>query len=260
MPARLKERYEGEIKPQLMERFDYSSVMQVPRMQKITVNMGVGEAKQDTKMLDAAAEQLATITGQKPAIRIQVNPALLAANGLTLDNVRAAVAAANVNQAKGSLDGSRQAFTIGANDQLTSSDQYGSLVVAYRNGAPVHLSDVADTRDDAENLRQAAWMDVEPAVIVNIQRQPGANLIQVVDRVKQLLPQLQSTLPGSVKVAILTDRINGLTEHLKKHRQDFHTQRGLLKLVGQRRRQLAYLNKRDVQRYRAVLAKLGLRK
>ncbi|HWN03095.1 MAG TPA: efflux RND transporter permease subunit, partial [Candidatus Dormibacteraeota bacterium] len=144
--------------------------------------------------------------GQKPAIRVQVNPVHLAANGLTLDDVRAAVSAANVNQAKGSLDGSRQAFTIGANDQLTSSDQYRTLVVAYRNGAPVHLSDVADTVDDAENLRQAAWMGVEPAVIVNIQRQPGANLIQVVDRIKQLLPQLQTTLPGSVKVAILTDR------------------------------------------------------
>ena len=144
--------------------------------------------------------------GQKPAIRVQVNPARLAANGLTLEDVRTALAAANVNQAKGSLDGSRQAFTIGANDQLTSSDQYRNLVVAYRNGAPVHLSDVADTVDDAENLRQAAWMGTEPAVIVNIQRQPGANLIQVVDRIKQLLPQLQTTLPGSVKVAILTDR------------------------------------------------------
>ena len=144
--------------------------------------------------------------GQKPAIRLQVNPARLAANGLTLEDVRTAVAAANVNQAKGSLDGSRQAFTIGANDQLTSSDQYRNLVVAYRNGAPVHLSDVADMVDDAENLRQAAWMGTEPAVIVNIQRQPGANLIQVVDRIKQLLPQLQTTLPGSVKVAILTDR------------------------------------------------------
>jgi multidrug efflux pump len=144
--------------------------------------------------------------GQKPAIRIQVNPARLAANALTLEDVRTAVANASVNQAKGSLDGPRQAFTIGANDQLITSDQYRGLVIAYRNGAPVHLSDVADTVDDAENLRQAAWMGVEPAVIVNIQRQPGANLIQVVDRVKQLLPTLQATLPSSVKVAILSDR------------------------------------------------------
>jgi multidrug efflux pump len=144
--------------------------------------------------------------GQKPAIRIQVNPARLAANALTLEDVRAAVAAASVNQAKGSLDGPRQAFTIGANDQLVSSEQYRNLVIAYRSGAPVHLSDIADTVDDAENLRQAAWMGAEPAVIVNIQRQPGANLIQVVDRVKKLLPILQATLPSSVKVAILSDR------------------------------------------------------
>ncbi len=144
--------------------------------------------------------------GQKPAIRIQVNPARLAAHALTLDDVRAAVAAASVNQAKGSLDGPRQAFTIGANDQLVSSEQYRNLVVAYRGGAAVHLSDVADTVDDAENLRQAAWMGDQPAVIVNIQRQPGANLIQVVDRIKKLLPTLQATLPSSVKVAVLSDR------------------------------------------------------
>ncbi len=106
--------------------------------------------------------------GQKPAIRIQVNPTRLAANALTLEDVRTAVANASVNQAKGSLDGPRQAFTIGANDQLVSSEQYRNLVIAYRNGAPVHLSDVADTVDDAENLRQAAWMGTEPAVIVNI--------------------------------------------------------------------------------------------
>jgi multidrug efflux pump len=144
--------------------------------------------------------------GQKPAIRIQANPARLAANGLTLDDVRLAVSAANVNQAKGSLDGAQQAYTIGANDQLVRSDLYQSLVIAYRNGAPVLLSDVADAVDDAENLRQAAWMGDRPAVIVNIQRQPGANLIQVVDRVKQLMPQLQGTLPTSVEVAVLTDR------------------------------------------------------
>jgi len=144
--------------------------------------------------------------GQKPAIRIQANPARLAANALTLEDLRAAVASASVNQAKGSLDGPRQAFTIGANDQLVSSEQYRNLVIAYRNGAPVHLSDVADTIDDAENVRQAAWMGTEPAVIVNIQRQPGANLIQVVDRVKRLLPTLESTLPSAVTVSVLTDR------------------------------------------------------
>ena len=144
--------------------------------------------------------------GQKPAIRIQANPTRLAANSITLEDLRTAVSNATVNQAKGSLDGPRQAFTIGANDQLVTSDQYRNLVIAYRNGAPVHLSDVADTIDDAENVRQAAWMGTEPAVIVNIQRQPGANLIQVVDRVKRLLPTLESTLPSSVTVSVLTDR------------------------------------------------------
>ena len=159
------------------------------------------------KMSQLPGVGLVTLSGgQKPAIRIQANPTRLAANGLTLDDVRQAVGAANVNQAKGSLDGAQQAYTIGANDQLVTSALYRSLVIAYRNGAPVLLSDVADAVDDAENLRQAAWMGTRPAVIVNIQRQPGANLIQVVDRVKQLLPQLQGTLPTSVEVSVLTDR------------------------------------------------------
>ena len=144
--------------------------------------------------------------GQKPAVRIQVNPALLAGYGLTLEDVRNAVAAANVNQAKGSLDGPYQAYTIGANDQLHQSAQYRTLVVAYRNNAPVQLADVADVIDGAENVRQAAWMNDRPAIVVNIQRQPGANIIEVVDRVKRLLPQLAAGLPASVKVEVLTDR------------------------------------------------------
>src|SRR5205823_3449410 len=144
--------------------------------------------------------------GQKPAVRIQVNPARVAANGLTMEDVRAAVAAANVNQAKGSLDGPLQSFTIAANDQIHQSHQYRALVIAYRNNAPLLLSDVAEVIDGAENIRQAAWMGDQPAIIVNIQRQPGANLIEVVDRVKQLLPQLQSALPTAVQVTVLTDR------------------------------------------------------
>src|SRR5437762_975624 len=144
--------------------------------------------------------------GQKPAVRIQVNPALLAGYGLTLEDVRNAVAAANVNQAKGSLDGPYQAYTIGANDQLHQSAQYRTLVVAYRNNAPVQLADVADVIDGAENVRQAAWMNDRPAIVVNIQRQPGANIMEVVDRVKRLLPQLAAGLPASVKVEVLTDR------------------------------------------------------
>src|SRR5213594_1673806 len=144
--------------------------------------------------------------GQRPAVRIQVNPTALAAYGLTLEDLRTVVAAANVNQAKGAFDGPRRASIIGANDQLLSSKDYRPLIVAYRNGAPVQLSDVADAIDDAENSKQAAWMNESPAVIVNIQRQPGANVIEVVDRIKALLPQLQSTLPTSVQMTVLTDR------------------------------------------------------
>jgi multidrug efflux pump len=144
--------------------------------------------------------------GQKPAVRVQVNPTALSSYGLTMEDVRTAVAQSNVNQAKGTFDGSRQSYSIGANDQLLSSEQYKPLIVAYKNGAPVHLSDVANVIDDAENVKQAAWMNQTPAVILNIQRQPGANIIAVVDRVKSLLPQLQASLPSAVKVAILTDR------------------------------------------------------
>jgi len=144
--------------------------------------------------------------GQRPAVRIQANPKALAAYMLSLDDLRLAIAAANVNQAKGSFDGPARASTIDANDQLKSAEEYRNLIIAYRNGGPVRLSDVADTKDDAENVRLAAWADDTAAVLVNIQRQPGANVIEVVDRVKQLLPQLQATLPGSVEVQLLTDR------------------------------------------------------
>jgi multidrug efflux pump len=144
--------------------------------------------------------------GQKPAVRIQANPTALASYGLSLEDLRAALAQANVDQAKGVIDGARQSYTIGANDQLFSSEQYKPIVVAYRNGAPVRLSDVANVIDGTENTRLAAWMNLTPAVIVNIQRQPGANIISVVDRIKKLLPQLQASLPQAVKVQILTDR------------------------------------------------------
>src|ERR1700730_981701 len=146
--------------------------------------------------------------GQRPAIRIQANPTALASYGLSLEDLRTALAAANVDQAKGTFDGQHQAYTIGANDQLISSAGYNSIIIAYRNGAPVRLSDVANAIDGAENVRQAAWANKQPAVILNIQRQPGANIISVVDRVKKLLPQLQAALPASVKVTLLTDRTN----------------------------------------------------
>jgi multidrug efflux pump len=144
--------------------------------------------------------------GQKPAVRIQANPMALSSYHLNLEDLRNAIAAANVNLAKGNFDGLRNSYTIGANDQLLSSKDYKPLVIAYRNGAPVTLSDVANVIDDAENVKLAAWMNETPAVIVNIQRQPGANIIEVVDRVKRLLPTLQASLPSSIDVQILTDR------------------------------------------------------
>jgi multidrug efflux pump len=144
--------------------------------------------------------------GQKPAVRIQANPTSLSSYKLTLEDLRAAVSAATINQAKGNFDGRQQSFTISANDQLLTSAEYRPLIVAYRNGAPVTLSQVARVIDDAENVKQAAWMNQAPAVILNIQRQPGANIIAVVDRVKKLLPQLRASLPAAVKIATLTDR------------------------------------------------------
>ena len=129
--------------------------------------------------------------GQKPAVRIRANPTLLASYGLNLEDLRSAIVAANVNQAKGSFDGPHQNYQIGANDQLLSSADYTPLIVAYRNGSPVKMTDVATVEDDVENVRQAAWMNDTPAVIVNIQRQPGANIIAVVDRIKALLRSAQ---------------------------------------------------------------------
>jgi len=153
--------------------------------------------------------------GQKPAVRIQANPTAMAAYGINLEDLRTAIVAANVNQAKGNFDGAHQSYQIGANDQLLSSDDYKPMIVAYRNGAPVKLTDVAKVVNDAENIRQAAWMNDTPAVIVNIQRQPGANIIAVVDRIKLLLPQLTLNLPKAVDVHILTDRTNTIRASVK---------------------------------------------
>ena len=130
--------------------------------------------------------------GQKPAVRVQANPAALSSYGINLEDVRAALQQTSLTLAKGSFDGPDQAYQIDANDQIMSSADYGRVIVAYRNGAPVQLSDVAKIVDGVENVKQAAWMNEVPAIIVNIQRQPGANIIQVVDRVKALLPHPQN--------------------------------------------------------------------
>jgi multidrug efflux pump len=169
--------------------------------------------------------------GQKPAVRIQANPTALANYGLSLEDIRTAVGTANVDPAKGNLNGPTQSYTIGANDQIPSSAGYNNVIIAYRNGSPVRLSDVANAVDSAENLFQAAWMGMSaeeahdgrpakpvtlrPAVIVNIQRQPGANIIGVVDEVQKILPQLRSSLPATVNLQVLTDRTNTIRASVK---------------------------------------------
>ncbi|MGH9435145.1 MAG: multidrug efflux RND transporter permease subunit [Terriglobia bacterium] len=153
--------------------------------------------------------------GQRPAVRIQVNPNALASYGLSLEQVRTALAAANVDQAKGTLEGPRLSYTINDNDQLLSAPDYRPIVLAYRNGSPVRLSDVATVVNGAENTGEAAWMNRTPAVIMNIQRQPGFNIIRVVDHVKALLPRLEAALPSSVSVGVLTDRTTTIRASVK---------------------------------------------
>ena len=153
--------------------------------------------------------------GQKPAIRVQVNPTALSSYGINLEDVRTALQQTSLNSAKGNFDGPEQDYQIDANDQLLTSTDFQKVVVAYHNGSPVVLSEVANVVDAVENIKEAAWMNLTPAVIVNIQRQPGANIIQVVDRIKALLPLLQSSLPAAVNVQVLTDRTTTIRASVK---------------------------------------------
>jgi len=165
--------------------------------------------------------------GQKPAVRVQVDPTTLAGLGLSLEDVRAAVVASNVNQPKGNLDGAHQAYMISADDQLTKADAYRPLVIAYKDGSPIRLRDVATVTDGVESSALAGWANGERAVILNVLRQPGANVIEVADRVKAILPQLQSVLPSSVAVKILTDR----TETVRASVEDVELTLGLTILL-----------------------------
>ena len=156
--------------------------------------------------------------GQRPAVRIQGDTKLLASYGLGLDSLRTAIAAANVNSAKGSFDGPTRSFTINANDQLVTADDYKRLIITYKNGAPVRLTDVATVVDSAENTRLGAWAGKQPAIILNVQRQPGANVIKTVDAIKALLPELQGSLPAAMKLDVLSDRTTGIrasVEHVE---------------------------------------------
>src|SRR3954464_4850323 len=178
-----------------------SKTMPLPQVQSLA------DTRLAQKISQLNGVGLVTLSGgQRPAVRVQVNPKALTSNGLNLEDVRTGLAASNVNQAKGSFDGPQRAYTIDANDQLRSAAEYSRIVIAYKNGAPIYLSDVADVIEDAENVRLAAWMNDVPAIIINIQRQPGANVIEVVDRVKKLVPQLRQSLPPGVDTALLTDR------------------------------------------------------
>lgn len=153
--------------------------------------------------------------GQRPAVRIQADNRALASLGLTLDSIRTTISSANANAAKGSIDGPTRAYTINSNDQLLAAKEYSELIVAFRNGAPVRVKDVATVVESAENVKLGAWAGVQPAIVLNVQRQPGANVIATVDAIKQRLPELTAGLPGSIQVDVLADRTTGIRASVK---------------------------------------------
>jgi multidrug efflux pump len=175
---------------------------------------------------------LVTISGgQKPAVRIQANPTALSSYGINMEDLRAALTQTSVNAAKGNFDGPRQDYQIDANDQLITSDDYKNVVVAFRNGAPVMLTDVAQIVNGIENNNQAAWMNQTPAVILNVQRQPGANTISVVKSIKKLLPQLQTNLPSGIQVTTLTDLTTAIEASVSDVKFELYLTIGLVVLV-----------------------------
>ncbi|HOB00966.1 MAG TPA: MdtB/MuxB family multidrug efflux RND transporter permease subunit [Casimicrobium huifangae] len=186
-----------------------SDTLPLPRVQDLA------DTRIAQKLSQVNGVGLVTLSGgQKPAVRIQVNPRALTQLGLSLDDIRTAVSNQNVNQAKGSFDGPLRASTIDANDQLKDASEYAKLVIAYKNGAPIRIRDVAAVVDDAENIRLAAWATFDrdgkrvqqPGIVINVQRQPGANVIETVNSIKAILPQLRAALPASVELSTLTDR------------------------------------------------------
>ena len=178
-----------------------STTMALPKVEELA------ETRMAQRISQLKGVGLVSISGgQRPAVRVQANPVALASYGLSLDTLRTALGSANVNQAKGNFDGPSQAWTINDNDQLQSGKDYTKIIIAYRNGAPVRLTDVATIIDGAEDTHRKAWVDDTPAIVLNIQRQPGTNIINVVDTVTALLPQIQASLPEGVKLQVITDR------------------------------------------------------
>ena len=189
------------------------------------------------KLSEVSGVGLVTIQGnQKPAVRVQVNPAALAVQGLSLEDVRAAISQANVNAPKGSFDGKQQAFTVGSNDQILKAEDFKPIILAYRNGAPVRLQDVASVEDGVENSRLAAWIatrrqSYQPAVLLDIQRQPGANIIETVERVKKILPRLTASLPAGIHLSIFSDRTETIRASVRDVQFTLALTMGLVVLV-----------------------------
>jgi multidrug efflux pump len=178
-----------------------SSTVPLPKVEELA------ETRMAQRISQLQGVGLVSISGgQRPAVRVRANPTALASYGLSLETLRTALASANVNQAKGNFDGPDQAWTINDNDSLVAGVQYGSIIIAYRNGAPVRLSDVATVIDGVENTKLAAWVNTDPAIVLNIQRQPGTNIINVVDTVQALLPQIEASLPQGIRVQVVSDR------------------------------------------------------
>ncbi|NLY64727.1 MAG: MMPL family transporter, partial [Alcaligenaceae bacterium] len=190
------------------------------------------ETRMAQKLSQISGVGLVSIAGgQRPAVRIQVNPTALAANGMTLSDVRTGVVGANINQPTGNLDGPRRGTTIYTNSQLQTPAEYEALILDYKNGAPLRLRDVAKVVNEAEDTQQAAWIGTERAILLNIQRQPGANVIDVVDNVKALLPQLQAALPASIKVDIASDRTETIRQSISHVQNEMMMAVGLVVLV-----------------------------
>ena len=178
-----------------------SSTVPLPKVEELA------ETRMAQRISQLKGVGLVSISGgQRPAVRVQANPTALASYGLSMEALRTALSSANVNMAKGSFDGPEQAWTINNNDQLNSGDQYGPIIIAYRNGAPVRIRDVAKVIDGAENTKLAAWVNEDRAIVLNIQRQPGTNIISVVDTVQKILPQIEASLPEGIHVRVVSDR------------------------------------------------------
>src|ERR1700733_8289526 len=187
-----------------------SSIVPLPKVEELA------ETRIAQRISQLQGVGLVSISGgQRPAVRVLANPTALASYGLSLETLRTALGSANVNQAKGNFDGPDQAWTINDNDQLEAGAQYRPIIIAYRNGAPVRLSDVATVIDGAENTKLAAWVNDQRAIVLNIQRQPGTNIISVVDTVQALLPQIEASLPEGIGVQIISDRTTTIRASVK---------------------------------------------